>query len=146
MKPSHCPELAASMTDTADTPLVIKPLTDFSRADARQAMKSALEQVRSQLGGTYPLVLANEPVSTSDTIDSVNPSHESQIVGRCGRATPEHARRAIADAVAAFPAWRDTDPVRRAQYLLDVANAMRRRRYELAAWQVFECAKQWREA
>src|SRR5262249_29245166 len=88
----------------------------------------------------------NQPVSTSATIDSVNPSHKSQVVGRCGRATPEHARRAVADAVAAFPAWRDTDPARRAQYLLDAANAMRRRRYELAAWQVFECAKQWREA
>jgi RHH-type proline utilization regulon transcriptional repressor/proline dehydrogenase/delta 1-pyrroline-5-carboxylate dehydrogenase len=134
------------MTDTADTPLVIEPLTDFSRADARQAMKSALEQVRGQLGGSYPLVLGNKPVSTPATIDSVNPAHKTQIVGRCGRATAEHAQRAIADAAAAFPAWRDTDPARRAQYLLDAAKVMRRRRFELAAWQVFECGKQWREA
>lgn len=131
---------------TAEQPFTIEPLTDFSRADARQAMKSALEAVRQQLGDTYPLVLNNKPVTPPAYLDSVNPAHKTQIIGRCGKATPDHAKQAIADAVAAFPAWRDTDVERRAKYLLDAANVMRRRRFELAAWQVFECAKQWREA
>jgi RHH-type proline utilization regulon transcriptional repressor/proline dehydrogenase/delta 1-pyrroline-5-carboxylate dehydrogenase len=134
------------MTATADTPLTIEPLTDFSRPEARQAMKDALASVQRQLGHTYPLILNNQPVATSATIDSVNPSHKTQIVGQCAKATPEHAQQAIAAAVAAFPAWRDTDVTRRSQYLFDAANVMRRRRFELAAWQVYECAKQWREA
>ncbi len=134
------------MTAIADTPLVIEPLTDFSRADARRAFQAALEQVCGQLGRTYPLVLGNQPVATGATIDSLDPAHKTHVVGRCGRATPEHAQRAVADAVAAFPGWRDTPVSRRAQYLLDAAQAMRRRRFELAAWQVFECGKQWREA
>jgi len=38
------------------------------------------------------------------------------------------------------------EPGRRAQYLFDAARVLRRRRFELAAWQVYECGKPWREA
>src|SRR5206468_896397 len=58
----------------------------------------------------------------------------------------EHALTAIAAAAKAFPAWRDTDPNVRADYLVHAAAVMRRRRFELAAWEVVECAKAWREA
>src|SRR5205823_6358916 len=49
-------------------------------------------------------------------------------------------------AKAAFPMWRATPPRQRAALLVRAANIMRRRRFELAAWEVFETAKQWREA
>ncbi len=42
--------------------------------------------------------------------------------------------------------WREVDADERADYLVKAATIMRRRRFELAAWQVFECAKNWREA
>jgi RHH-type proline utilization regulon transcriptional repressor/proline dehydrogenase/delta 1-pyrroline-5-carboxylate dehydrogenase len=123
-----------------------EPLTDFSREDARQAMQRALADVAGQLGRTYPLVLGGEAVSTATTIDSVNPSHCRQVVGRCAQATVPHAEQAIAAAVAAFPGWRDTEPARRVEYFFRAADVVRRRRFELAAWQVYECGKQWREA
>src|SRR5262249_3561086 len=37
-------------------------------------------------------------------------------------------------------------PRDRAQYFFRAADVMRRRRFELAAWQVYECGKPWREA
>ena len=37
-------------------------------------------------------------------------------------------------------------PSERAEYLRSVAEIMRRRRFELAAWEVYECGKAWREA
>jgi RHH-type proline utilization regulon transcriptional repressor/proline dehydrogenase/delta 1-pyrroline-5-carboxylate dehydrogenase len=123
-----------------------EPLADFSRAEARAAMQEALQQVAGQLGRTYPLVINGRDVALPATVDSVNPSHKRQVVGRCVRATPELAREAVSAAAAAFPAWRDTEPEKRAQYLFDAADVMRRRRYELAAWQVYECGKPWREA
>jgi RHH-type proline utilization regulon transcriptional repressor/proline dehydrogenase/delta 1-pyrroline-5-carboxylate dehydrogenase len=123
-----------------------EPLTDFSREDARQAMQRALEQVKRQFGRVYPLVIGKETVPTEQTIDSVNPSHCREIVGRCGRATVAHAERAITTAAAAFAGWRDTEPRQRADYLCKAAAILRRRRFELAAWEVYECAKQWREA
>jgi RHH-type proline utilization regulon transcriptional repressor/proline dehydrogenase/delta 1-pyrroline-5-carboxylate dehydrogenase len=123
-----------------------EPLTDFSREEARQAMRSALAEVKARLGGTYPPVVNGENVPTAGAIESLSPSHFREVVGRCGRASPELARDAVAAAHRAFPAWRDTDADRRADYLVRAAAVMRRRRFELAAWEVYECAKQWREA
>jgi RHH-type proline utilization regulon transcriptional repressor/proline dehydrogenase/delta 1-pyrroline-5-carboxylate dehydrogenase len=53
---------------------------------------------------------------------------------------------AVRSAKAAFPMWRDTPAADRAAILLNCAQALRRRRWELAAWEVCETAKQWREA
>ncbi|MBY0521776.1 MAG: L-glutamate gamma-semialdehyde dehydrogenase [Gemmataceae bacterium] len=123
-----------------------EPLTDFSRESSRQTMVKALEQVRNQLGGTYPLVLGIETVQTDATIDVTNPSHAKQLVGRCARATKAHAVQAIETAKRAFPGWRSALPETRAAFLIHAAAELRRRRFELAAWEVYESAKQWREA
>jgi RHH-type proline utilization regulon transcriptional repressor/proline dehydrogenase/delta 1-pyrroline-5-carboxylate dehydrogenase len=127
-------------------PFRVEPLTDFSRAEARRAMDAALAQVAPQLGRTYPPIINGRVVPTDATFESPNPSHKQQVVGRCGRASAEQAREAVAAARAAFAAWRDTDPAKRADYLFAAARVMRRRRFELAAWQVYECGKPRREA
>ncbi len=124
----------------------IEPLTDFSREPARQAMQEALRQVAAQLGRTYPLLIDGQEVQTSQVLESINPSHRRQVVGKCSLATADDAHRAVAAAVRAFPAWRATAVEERAQLLARAAAIMRRRRFELAAWQVYECGKQWREA
>ena len=46
----------------------------------------------------------------------------------------------------AFIEWRETDPRQRGRLLLKIAETLRSRRYELAALQVFEVSKTWREA
>lgn len=136
--------------DSAATPEAVgfknEALTDFSQEAGRAAMAAALADVKKQFGKTYPPVINSRAVETSGWIESLNPSHQREVVGRCGRATVEHAQQAIQTAVRALPAWRETDPLRRADFLDDVAGVLRRRRFELAAWQVYECAKQWREA
>ncbi len=123
-----------------------EPLTDFSREENRQSMQAALVEVKSQLGKSYPPVIGKAALETSATLDSVNPSHQHEVVGRCGKATPAQAQEAVAAAWGAFAAWGDTAPAQRADYLLRAAEVLRRRRFELAAWQVFECGKPWREA
>jgi RHH-type proline utilization regulon transcriptional repressor/proline dehydrogenase/delta 1-pyrroline-5-carboxylate dehydrogenase len=123
-----------------------EPLADFSREESRQAMRHALDHVRQEFGKTYPLVIENAAVVTAETVDSINPSHIHEIIGRWGRATPEQAEVAIAAARNAFPHWAKTDPECRAGYFFHAANVIRRRRFELAAWEVYECGKQWREA
>jgi RHH-type proline utilization regulon transcriptional repressor/proline dehydrogenase/delta 1-pyrroline-5-carboxylate dehydrogenase len=123
-----------------------EPVADFSQDPARQTMQQALADVRKQLGAAYPLVINGEKVPTAQTIDSINPSHLREIVGKCGKATKEQAEQAIIAARTAFDLWRDVDPGERANYLVKAAAIMRGRRFELTAWQVFECAKNWREA
>ena len=55
-------------------------------------------------------------------------------------------RQAIATAAAAFPAWRDREPLERSQIIVQAAAAMRDRRDELAAIMIREAGKTWREA
>jgi RHH-type proline utilization regulon transcriptional repressor/proline dehydrogenase/delta 1-pyrroline-5-carboxylate dehydrogenase len=121
-------------------------LTDFSREESRRAMQAALAQVAGQLGRSYPPVIGGKAVAAPAEAESVDPGRTRRVVGKWGRSSPEQARQAIRAAAAAFPAWRDTAPERRAEYLFAMAEVMRRRRFELAAWQVYECAKPWREA
>jgi RHH-type proline utilization regulon transcriptional repressor/proline dehydrogenase/delta 1-pyrroline-5-carboxylate dehydrogenase len=123
-----------------------EPLADFSRAEARQAMESALRDVANSFDHTYPLVIGGQTIAAGVVRDSNNPSHTRQVIGRWHAATAPHAEQAVAAAAAAFPAWRDTSPLDRAQYFFRAADVMRGRRYELAAWEVYECGKQWREA
>ncbi len=123
-----------------------EPLGDFSKEETRRAMQKALDDVRGQLGRSYPPIINHQPISTERTFDSLNPSHCKQIVGRCGSASTAQTEQAVSAAKAAFPAWRDLGPHKRADYFFRAADIMRRRRYELAAWQVYECGKQWREA
>jgi RHH-type proline utilization regulon transcriptional repressor/proline dehydrogenase/delta 1-pyrroline-5-carboxylate dehydrogenase len=127
-------------------PPTIEPLTDFSREAARQAMRAAIDAVQKQLGREHPAVLDNKPQPAPGWFDSVNPCRKAQVVGRCARSSVEQAEQAIASAKKAFPGWRDTPAEERVRLLHNAASVLRRRRFELAAWQVLECGKQWREA
>ena len=123
-----------------------EPLTDFTRPEAREKMRVALEQVRSRLGGDYPLIIGGRPVKTSDSLLSEDPGRSGVIVGHTARATPALAKEAIASAKAAAPAWEATPAADRAAVLQRAAAIMRRERFVLSAWEVFECGKPWREA
>ena len=58
----------------------------------------------------------------------------------------EEVSRAIAAAKEAFPNWRDTPPEKRAEFLFQAADIARKKRFELAALQVYEVGKNWSEA
>jgi RHH-type proline utilization regulon transcriptional repressor/proline dehydrogenase/delta 1-pyrroline-5-carboxylate dehydrogenase len=123
-----------------------EPVTDFSRAEARDAMQRALAEVKRQYGKPYPPIIGNRAVDVEAWLDSVDPSHMQDIVGRFGKSSAAQAQQAITAASAAFARWRDTEPTERAAYLFQAAAIMRRRRFELNAWEVYESGKPWREA
>src|SRR5262249_7008033 len=72
-----------------------EPVADFSNDPARQQMQDALAAVKRQLGQSYPLFIYGQKVTTTATIDSINPSHVREVVGKCGKATTQDAERAI---------------------------------------------------
>ncbi len=123
-----------------------EPFTDFGISGNAQAYRDALEQVREQLGRTYPLVIDGEQVSTEATSTSINPAQPDQIVGRFARATVEHANQAVEAAARAYESWRFVVPEERAGYLFKAAAVMRRRKFELCAWLTYEVSKSWAEA
>jgi RHH-type proline utilization regulon transcriptional repressor/proline dehydrogenase/delta 1-pyrroline-5-carboxylate dehydrogenase len=123
-----------------------EPVTDFSRADNRAAMRAALETVRGQLGERVPLVINGREEHSPLLHERRDPSNLEQIASRSYWATTAQATRALEAAQAAFPNWRDTPVAQRTQLLRDVARYYRNHRLEIAAWQVYESGKPWREA
>jgi RHH-type proline utilization regulon transcriptional repressor/proline dehydrogenase/delta 1-pyrroline-5-carboxylate dehydrogenase len=123
-----------------------EPLTDFSTDAGRKAMSEGMQQVWRRLGGAYPLVIDGKRIETGAWIESMNPSHKSQLVGRVAAGRVEQVNGAVAAAKRAFPAWRDTPVAERVRLLRRLAEILRRRRFEFMAWEVYETGKQWREA
>lgn len=121
-------------------------MVDFTRADHRAAFPLAIAKVREQLGRTYPLYIDGREITTGDTCSTVNPANPTELLGRICQSGTGDVTQAVAAAKKAFPAWRDTSPRDRAQYLLNGAEAARKRIFELSAWQVLEIGKQWDQA
>lgn len=123
-----------------------EPFTNFEIEANRQAMQAALGRVKEQLGQVYPLVIGGERVSTDDLATSINPARPDEVVGRVAKATTAHADEAIAAAERAFAGWRRVPAAERANYLFRAAGIMRRRKFDFAAWMVYEVSKSWAEA
>ena len=139
-------ETKAHAEQEVDEPFANEPTADFAREENRQAMQQALSEVREQLGGHHPLWIGGGAVDTAERLTSLNPSYRSRVVGTTAAATAEHADQAVAAAKEAFAEWNALGVGARADYLRRAAEVLRRRRFELAAWEVFECGKGWRES
>ncbi|MCI0338274.1 MAG: L-glutamate gamma-semialdehyde dehydrogenase [Acidobacteria bacterium] len=123
-----------------------EPFADFSDERNAQAMLKALEQVESQLGREYPIVIGGERFTTGDLHESVNPSKFTQVVGRVHHGTKELADKAVQAASKAFETWKHVGAQQRANYLFKAVAEMRRRKNEFNAWMVYEVGKSWAEA
>lgn len=123
-----------------------EPHLDWTRAEHRQHFAKTLAQTRSKLPFKVPLSVAGTKINTGQIILSRNPNKPEEVVGIVTAAGRTEADRAIHAAGAAFPEWKRTDPVERAEYLFKAAAAARKMRYDLAALQVFEVGKTWSEA
>ncbi len=122
------------------------PLRDFSRSSHREAFAASLQAVKGQLGATYAPIVNNQPLECERRIKSLDPSQTERVVGEVGMASVEQAERALDAAKAVQPRWAKLGAKPRAGLVFKVAELMRARRDELAAWMVFEVGKSWREA
>jgi RHH-type proline utilization regulon transcriptional repressor/proline dehydrogenase/delta 1-pyrroline-5-carboxylate dehydrogenase len=142
---------AEKQTSQADSqsefgPFNNEPLADFSLSEVRDAFTDNISRIKKKLGRTYPLFIGGKEINTETTIDSVNPARPDEIIGRICQAGKNEVTDAITAAQNTFQTWRDTPARERAVYLLDAAEIARKRIYELAAWQVLEAGKQWKQA
>ena len=135
-----------SAATRAQTPFKNQPFIDFSKEENRKAQIEALEQVKSELGRTYPLVIGGKKITNKDTFASVNPSHPDQVIGHFSRATVEQANEAVQAAADAFTSWKRVSAEERASYLFAAADLVRQRRFHFNAWMIYEVGKSWAEA
>ena len=112
------------------------------------AARQALSPTVAGLGDGLPMM--NEPMRDF----SQSGQREAFVLSVAKVKTPEvkpvdgadGARQAIARAAAAFPAWRDMDPIERSEIIIKAAALPRYRRDEAAAIMIREAGKPWREA
>jgi RHH-type proline utilization regulon transcriptional repressor/proline dehydrogenase/delta 1-pyrroline-5-carboxylate dehydrogenase len=123
-----------------------QPPVDFARAENRERMQESLDYVRTQFDQHWPLVIGGEEVDTSERLESRDPSQFDRVVGTSGLATKENVDAAVTAASKALDAWRAMDARQRAYHLHLAAERLEERLFELAAWEVYECGKTWREA
>ncbi len=139
-------KMIESVASRAQTPFKNEPLTDFTKPENRQAQFDALEQVKRELGQTYPLVIGGEKISNEATFPSRNPSQPDQVIGYFARATVEQVDQAVQAAAAAFETWKHVPAEERAGYLFAAADLLKQRRFYLNAWMIYEVGKSWPEA
>jgi len=120
--------------------------TDFTKPANRDKMKKALASVESRFGREYSIIIGGERIRLDNKFHSYNPSKKGEIVGTFQKADEKVAEKALEVALETFKSWRYTPAKVRANYLIKIANLMRKRRLELAAWMVFEEGKSWLEA
>ena len=126
-----------------------EPFVDYSKPENADAMKEAIEQVKSELGRDYPIVINGEEIKLDKKFESFNPSEKSQIVGRFADADADAenlVEKAIDAATEAFKTWRNVKAEERAEYLFKAAQIIRERKHYFSAWLAFEVGKTWAEA
>ena len=124
-----------------------EPPLDFSKAHNREKMREALESVRRGFGQNVPA--SDRWRGSSDrprARNRWNPARPSEIVGRVATGDRKHAEKAVEKARKAWNTWSKTPPEERAGYLFRAAEEMRNRRFELAALEVYEVGKTWKDA
>jgi RHH-type proline utilization regulon transcriptional repressor/proline dehydrogenase/delta 1-pyrroline-5-carboxylate dehydrogenase len=140
------PGRGGSAEETHDEPFRNEPLLDFSIEANRKNMVDALRAAREAMNSKYPLVIGGREVWTEREILSQNPASPGEVVGRASSATKENADEAVSEALKARDGWRRTGPEKRAGYLFKAAAEMRKKRFELAALEVLEAGKTWKDA
>src|SRR5579862_6460106 len=131
---------------TSVRPFSNEPLLDFRLEHNAAAMRAAIDQVRSELGREYDLVIGGQRSRTSEKIRSTNPARPSDVIGVHQKAGREHVEPAMQAALSAFESWKNVPAEERAALVFRVSDILRRRKLEFNAWMVLEVGKNWDEA
>ncbi len=106
----------------------------------------AIEQVRGELGKTYPLIVDGEEITGREAFEVRAPANTDTVLGQFQKATAEDVDRAVAAAKAAYPAWSRRPWQERVELIRKAAELIRQRKYVLSAWLIFETGKSRTEA
>src|SRR3954469_25718712 len=123
-----------------------EPFTDFKNPENRAKMEAALEKVRATFGTTYPLVIGDKQITDGPIETSINPAKPSEVIGKIVQANSKQALEAIEIAAKTFESWRKVSVEERAEYVFRMAEILDERKFELAAYLVYEVSKSWAEA
>ena len=122
-----------------------EPELELRRATARQPLLDALADLDRRLPLEVPVVIGGDR-RTGAGFESPDPGRPERVVAHAVRAGDADVDAAVRAAAASRSSWAARPAAQRAEVLVAAADIMRRRRLELAALAVRECAKPWAEA
>jgi RHH-type transcriptional regulator, proline utilization regulon repressor / proline dehydrogenase / delta 1-pyrroline-5-carboxylate dehydrogenase len=122
-----------------------EPVLELRRAPERESLRAALVELDSRLPLAVPVWIGGDRRGGED-FPSTDPGEPERTVALATEATAADVEEAIGRATEAARGWRRRPAAERGQVLSAAAAVMRRRRLELAALEVRECAKPWPEA
>lgn len=143
---SSAPVEHSSSPSSSPVEFVNEPVADFSRASVRAAMADAVNRRRKQLGQRLDLSQVAVHLPTGPELSTSNPSQPDQLVAVVQSYQPSDVAGLIKIAEAAQEAWSTRPVADRVAVMRKAAALMREQRWNLAAWEVFEEGKPWREA
>ena len=120
-----------------------EPLLELRRAHERDRLTTALAALDVTLPVQVPVIAGGER-RLDPALASVDPGRPDRLVAHATVATRADVDEAVAAAAAST--WSATPAADRAAILARGAGELRERRCELAALEVRECGKPWREA
>jgi RHH-type transcriptional regulator, proline utilization regulon repressor / proline dehydrogenase / delta 1-pyrroline-5-carboxylate dehydrogenase len=141
-RPAH-----RSRSDAADpTPYRPEPVAEWRRPEVRRRFGLAVSNACGRGPRDVPAVIGGEAISGTEWVASTDPADPQRTVARAASCTVADADAAVAAARDASDEWGRWPAQRRADVLFGAADWLRRRRFEVAALEVFEAGKPWDQA
>ena len=146
IEPEECP--AEWKPEKSDFGFSNLPLLNFSKKENREAFGRALKSVRESIGkeNRVPCIIGSDQFFTEREIISYNPANSAEIVGVAAAASAGETEKAVNEAVCAGRLLSETPVAERADCLKRAAQWIVGKRCEIAALQILEVGKGWREA
>jgi 1-pyrroline-5-carboxylate dehydrogenase len=110
-------------------------------ASMHAAFDQALQDIRSELGKTYPLLIDGQERPGSGTFEVRSPSDRAVVIGQFAAGGEADVNDAVAAARAAFPEWSRRPWQDRVAIMRRVADLIRERKFRLAAVLILEAGK-----
>ncbi len=144
------PEMPAASAqpgrDDLSTPFANCPLTDFTSPGAIADFAQAVAAAEKEMPWAVPAIIDGRAKTGAATLFHISPNDTARVATSITAATPAEVEQAIEAAKKAWPAWRDLPLETRATRINDLGARLERDRLRLAAIEVHEEAKPWREA
>ena len=124
-----------------ETKITYATMSGDQMQDLHRELDSAIEQVKSTFGRSYPLVVNGKEVKAASEFEDRSPIDTRILLGRFQSGSREQVRDAIAAAKAAFPAWSARPWREREALVKKAADKIRDHRWELSALMGYEVGK-----
>lgn len=120
--------------------------TDFKNEETRKEMERVLEEVEKEFGKEHQIVIGGKKITLNEKFTSINPSKKDEVIGVFQKGDEKIAEQALETAWEAFKTWKKVSQEKRAEFLIKIADAIKKRRLEFDSYLVFETGKNWLEA